>query len=85
MADESHIHNAINTFILNEMCYDRVAIKLELDVLCPQLTDDQCIIYEKIMFVVDGRNDGFLFIYVYGGTEKTCIVYMENVMLRFEG
>lgn len=45
MSNESLIPNATNPCILDEMCYDRVAMRAEYD---SRLTDDQCGTNERL-------------------------------------
>ena len=54
--DESILDNGTRSIILNEKCYDRVALIEDYDGLYTWLIDEQREIYEKIVPIVDDQN-----------------------------
>ena len=58
------------SFILDEMAYDQEEMHVEHDGLYPRLTDEQRIIYDKIISVVNRGKSEVFFLYRYGGIGK---------------
>ncbi|RYR33801.1 hypothetical protein Ahy_A10g048445 [Arachis hypogaea] len=60
-----------NSMIMNEMNYDVDQLREEHDVNLDKLTDEQKLIYERIIDTVANKRLGFFFVYGFGGIEKT--------------
>ncbi|CAK8537344.1 unnamed protein product [Lathyrus sativus] len=60
-----------NRLIYNEQNYDIVALKTKFATLHASLTDDQNLIFSKIIKVVTEQKGGVFFLHGHGGTGKT--------------
>ena len=67
-----------NQLILQELNYDKEVLSLEAAKLVAALNDEQPQIYDKVMMFVENSADGFLFVYGYGGTDKT---FLWNILI----
>jgi ATP-dependent DNA helicase PIF1 len=74
-----------NSFIYDELNYDRLSLAKEHDALMSTMTAEQRRIYDKIMSRVDRKRPGFFFLYGYGGTRKTFIWRALSAALRSRG
>ncbi|XP_057724049.1 uncharacterized protein LOC130940009 [Arachis stenosperma] len=59
-----------NSMIMNEMNYDVDQLRKEHDVNLDKLTDEQKLIYERIIDTVTNKRPGLFFVYGFGGTGK---------------
>ncbi|XP_031096995.1 uncharacterized protein LOC116001246 [Ipomoea triloba] len=75
----------VNPLIYEELSYDRQLLKEEHDLLVGKLTDEQLLIYNKVMFDVDTNKGGLFFVYGYGGTGKTFLWKTLSAALRSRG
>ncbi|XP_019186012.1 PREDICTED: uncharacterized protein LOC109180756 [Ipomoea nil] len=60
-----------NRLLFEEMSYDREALMHQHNSLHPKITDEQLLIYNKVMADVETEKGGMYFVYGYGGTGKT--------------
>ncbi|XP_019191668.1 PREDICTED: uncharacterized protein LOC109186192 [Ipomoea nil] len=74
-----------NRLLLEEMSYDREALMHLHDSLHPKLTDEQLLIYNKVIGDVENEKGGLYFVYGYGGTGKTFLWKTISVALRSKG
>ncbi|XP_048498185.1 uncharacterized protein LOC125496699 [Beta vulgaris subsp. vulgaris] len=72
-SDELIMFEGQKKLIADELSYDIEEMTLEHDKLYKGLTDEQSIIYRRVMDVVSSQEGGVFFIYGYGGTEKTYV------------
>ena len=77
--DESILDNGTRPFILNEKCYDRVALIEDHDGLYTWLIDEQREIYEKIVPIVDDQNAEYSSYMDTEGSKNPFLI--ENVVL----
>ncbi|XP_057747687.1 uncharacterized protein LOC130966881 [Arachis stenosperma] len=73
-----------NSMIMNEMNYDVDQLREEHDVNLDKLTDEQKLIYERIIDIVANKRPGFFFVYGFGGTGKTFLWRLLSFYLRSE-
>ncbi|XP_047270434.1 ATP-dependent DNA helicase pif1-like [Capsicum annuum] len=62
-----------NRLILEELRYNKCSLSEEHEELLNKLTKEQRSIFDRIITTVKHNKGGFLFLYDYGGTEKTFI------------
>ncbi|XP_019156257.1 PREDICTED: uncharacterized protein LOC109152972 [Ipomoea nil] len=74
-----------NRLLLEEMSYDREALMHQHNSLHPKLTDQQLLIYNKVMGDVETEKGGMYFVYGYGGTGKTFLWKTISAALRSKG
>ncbi|XP_019186005.1 PREDICTED: uncharacterized protein LOC109180750 [Ipomoea nil] len=74
-----------NRLLLEEMSYDREALMHQHNSLHPKLTDEQLLIYNKVMGDVETEKGGMYFVYGYGGTGKTFLWKTISAGLRSRG
>ncbi|XP_019161024.1 PREDICTED: uncharacterized protein LOC109157627 [Ipomoea nil] len=74
-----------NRLLLEEMSYDREALMHQHNSLHPKLTDEQLLIYNKVMGDVETKKGGMYFVYGYGGTGKTFLWKTISAALRSKG
>ncbi|XP_031101909.1 uncharacterized protein LOC116005811 [Ipomoea triloba] len=72
-----------NQLLYEELAYDQQALKEEHDILVGKLTEEQLVIYSKVMFDVDNNKGGLFFVYGYGGTGLPGKPFMENNVCCF--
>ncbi|XP_031108390.1 ATP-dependent DNA helicase PIF2-like [Ipomoea triloba] len=83
--DEPSNSLLVNPLIYEELSYDRQLLKEEHDLLVGNLTDEQLLIYNKVMYDVDTNKGGLFFVYGYGGTGKTFLWKTLSAALRSRG
>ncbi|XP_057246817.1 uncharacterized protein LOC130589392 [Beta vulgaris subsp. vulgaris] len=71
--DELIMFEGQNKLIADELSYDIEEMTLEHDKLFKGLTDEQSIIYHRVMDAVSSQEGGVFFVYGYGGTGKTYV------------
>ncbi|XP_019149889.1 PREDICTED: uncharacterized protein LOC109146694 [Ipomoea nil] len=74
-----------NRLLFEEMSYDREALRHEHNSLLQKLTDEQLLIYNKVVADVQTEMDGMYFVYGYGGTGKTFLWKTLSAALRSKG
>ncbi|XP_019149843.1 PREDICTED: uncharacterized protein LOC109146643 [Ipomoea nil] len=74
-----------NRLLLEEMSYDREALMHQHNSLHPKLTDEQLLIYNKVMRDVETEKGGMYFVYGYGGTGKIFLWKTISAALRSKG
>ncbi|XP_061343112.1 uncharacterized protein LOC133289229, partial [Gastrolobium bilobum] len=62
-----------NRLVMDKLLYDSFSLKEEHDRLLNSLTDEQRVVYDKIISVVSAGKGGFFFLYSFGRTGKTFI------------
>ncbi|XP_029148390.1 uncharacterized protein [Arachis hypogaea] len=65
--------DGLNRLICDELRYDRRQLASEHATYIQQLTDEQTVVYQKVMEAVQSGNGGVFFLYGYGGTGKTFV------------
>ncbi|XP_025679652.1 uncharacterized protein [Arachis hypogaea] len=73
-----------NSMIMNEMNYDVDQLREEHDVNLNKLTDEQKLIYGRIIDTVTNKRPGFFFVYGFGGIGKTFLWRLLSFCLRSE-
>ncbi|XP_039683005.1 ATP-dependent DNA helicase PIF1-like [Medicago truncatula] len=74
-----------NKLIIDELNYNKVELeKTHVDMLL-MLTDEQRCVHDKIMESVGSDDNGFFFLYGYGGTGKTFIWKILSAAVRSKG
>ncbi|XP_024636580.1 uncharacterized protein [Medicago truncatula] len=74
-----------NKLIIDELNYNKVELeKTHVDMLL-MLTDEQRCVHDKIMESVGSDDNGFFFLYGYGGTGKTFIWKRLSAVVRSKG
>ncbi|XP_061364451.1 uncharacterized protein LOC133307903 [Gastrolobium bilobum] len=71
-----------NRLVMDEFLYDRFSLKEEHDRLLNSLTDEQRVVYDKIISAVSAGKGGFFFLYGFGGTGKTFIWNTLSAFVR---
>ncbi|XP_061343010.1 uncharacterized protein LOC133289157 [Gastrolobium bilobum] len=71
-----------NRLVMDELLYDRFSLKEEHDRLLNSLTDEQRVVYDKIISAVSAGKGGFFFLYGFGGTGKTFIWNTQSAFVR---
>jgi ATP-dependent DNA helicase PIF1 len=74
-----------NKLIADELSYDRVELGVLHASLLKQLTEEQHVVYTKIMTFVLSNDGKFYFLYGYGGTGKTFLWKTLSAALREQG
>ncbi|XP_019199139.1 PREDICTED: uncharacterized protein LOC109192887 [Ipomoea nil] len=74
-----------NRLLFEEMSYDREALRHEHDSLVQKLTEEQLLIYNKVVADVQSEMGGMYFVYGYGGTGKTFLWKTLSAALRSKG
>lgn len=74
-----------NRLLHEELNYDRASLFVEHKQLLSCLTDEQKVVYQKIMEAVSKGEGGIFFLYGYGGTGKTFIWRTLTAALRSQG
>jgi hypothetical protein len=74
-----------NKLIADELSYDRVELGVLHASLLKQLTEEQHVVYTKIMTSVLSNDGKFYFLYGYGGTRKTFLWRTLSAALREQG
>ncbi|XP_061366776.1 uncharacterized protein LOC133309932 [Gastrolobium bilobum] len=69
-----------NRLVMDELLYDSFSLKEEHDRLLNSLTDEQRVVYDKIISAVSAGKGGFFFLYGFGGTGKT---FVWNTLTAF--
>ncbi|XP_061350222.1 uncharacterized protein LOC133295410, partial [Gastrolobium bilobum] len=71
-----------NRLVMDELLYDSFSLKEEHDRLLNSLTDEQRVVYDKIISAVSAGKGGFFFLYGFGGTGKTFIWNTLSAFVR---
>ncbi|XP_061352378.1 uncharacterized protein LOC133297280 [Gastrolobium bilobum] len=71
-----------NRLVLDELMYDIFALEEEHKRLINSLTDEQKVVYDKIVSAVTTGNGGLFFLYGFGGTRKTFIWKTLSASIR---
>ncbi|XP_074277595.1 uncharacterized protein LOC141601231 [Silene latifolia] len=74
-----------NKFIIDELSYDREAMREDHMRLTASMTEEQRSVYEEIMDSILNCRGGIFFVYGYGGTSKTFIWKTLCAALRSQG
>ncbi|XP_019171011.1 PREDICTED: uncharacterized protein LOC109166524 [Ipomoea nil] len=74
-----------NRLLFEEMSYDREALRHEHNSLLQKLTNEQLLIYNKVVADVQTEMSGMYFVYGYGGTGKTFLWKTLSAALRSKG
>ncbi|XP_061356932.1 uncharacterized protein LOC133301320 [Gastrolobium bilobum] len=74
-----------NRLVLDELLYDRLFLVEEHKRLMSSLTDEQKVVYDKIISAVSVGTRGFFFLYGFGGTGKTFIWNTLSASIRSKG
>ncbi|XP_061346787.1 uncharacterized protein LOC133292402 [Gastrolobium bilobum] len=74
-----------NCLVLDELLYDRLFLVEEHKRLMSSLTDEQKVVYDKIISAVSVGTGGFFFLYGFGGTGKTFIWNTLSASIRSKG
>ncbi|XP_057418166.1 uncharacterized protein LOC130712347 [Lotus japonicus] len=74
-----------NIFIVDELNYDKDALKVQYEELLSMLTPEQKSVYERVVTSVLSNSGGFYFLYGYGGTGKTFVWNTLSASLRSKG
>ncbi|XP_061342199.1 uncharacterized protein LOC133288457 [Gastrolobium bilobum] len=74
-----------NRLVLDELLYDRLFLVEEHKRLMSSLTDEQKVVYDKIISAVSVGTGGFFFLYGFGGTGKTFIWNTLSASIRSKG
>ncbi|XP_019158039.1 PREDICTED: uncharacterized protein LOC109154766 [Ipomoea nil] len=85
MPVESQEYYFGNRLLYEELAYDKEALKLKHESLFSKLTDEQLLIYNKVMVDVESNKGGLFFVYGYGGTGKTFLWRTMSAALRSKG
>ncbi|XP_019154115.1 PREDICTED: uncharacterized protein LOC109150585 [Ipomoea nil] len=85
MPDENNDLFSGNRLLFEEMSYDREALLHQHNSLHPKLTDEQLVIYNKVMADVETEKGGMYFVYGYGGTGKTFLWRTISAAVRSKG
>ncbi|XP_019163477.1 PREDICTED: uncharacterized protein LOC109159822 [Ipomoea nil] len=85
MPDENNDLFSGNRLLFEEMSYDREALLHQHNSLHPKLTDEQLVIYNKVMADVETEKGGMYFVYGYGGTGKTFLWKTISAAVRSKG
>ncbi|XP_019168888.1 PREDICTED: uncharacterized protein LOC109164796 [Ipomoea nil] len=85
MPDENNDLFSGNRLLFEEMSYDREALLHQHNSLHPKLTDEQLVIYNKVMADVETEKGGMYFVYGYGGTGKTFLWKTISAVVRSKG
>ncbi|XP_019161161.1 PREDICTED: uncharacterized protein LOC109157775 [Ipomoea nil] len=78
----SHEYYFGNRLLYEKLAYDKEALKLEHESLFSKLTDEQLLIYNKVMVDVESNKGGLFFVYGYGGTGNTFLWRTLSATLR---
>jgi len=84
-ADPSLLPDLQNSFIHDEINYNRGELANEHHQLMSTMTDEQRNVYDRIMGSVDEKKPGIFFLYGYGGTGKTFIWKAMSAAIRSRG
>ncbi|XP_061370705.1 uncharacterized protein LOC133313356 [Gastrolobium bilobum] len=71
-----------NRLVMDELLYDSFSLKEEHHRLLNSLTDEQRVVYDKIISAVSAGKGGFFFLYGFGGTGKTFIWNTLSALVR---
>ncbi|XP_061344252.1 uncharacterized protein LOC133290209 [Gastrolobium bilobum] len=71
-----------NRLVMDELLYDSFSLKEEHDRLLNSLTDEQRVVYDKIISAVSAGIGGFFSLYGFGGTGKTFIWNTLSAFVR---
>ncbi|XP_061347538.1 uncharacterized protein LOC133293039 [Gastrolobium bilobum] len=71
-----------NRLVLDELLYDRLFLVEEHKRLLSSLTDEQKVVYDKIISAISVGTGGFFFLYGFGGTGKTFIWNTLSASIR---
>jgi ATP-dependent DNA helicase PIF1 len=74
-----------NSFIVDELNYNRDEMKSKLHSFLQLMTDEQKKVYDTIMGSVMADKGGFFFLYGYGGTGKTFLWNTLSAAIRSQG
>ncbi|XP_019158423.1 PREDICTED: uncharacterized protein LOC109155145 [Ipomoea nil] len=85
MPDENNDWFSGNRLLFEEMSYDTEALLHQHNSLHPKLTDEQLVIYNKVMADVEIEKGGMYFVYGYGGTGKTFLWKTISAAVRSKG
>nr|GEY10165.1 putative diphthine methyl ester synthase [Tanacetum cinerariifolium] len=83
--DLEFLQNHANTLIHDELCYNRDELRMDHENLFSSLTTKQQSVYCKVISTVENNKGGVLFLYGYGGTEKTYIWRTLSAAIRCKG
>ena len=78
LPDDVPVIDSVNHLILQELAYDKEALKCQAIALLSKLNAEQMSTYKEIMGAVNKKLGGFFFVYGYGGTGKT---FLWNTLL----
>ncbi|XP_057719476.1 uncharacterized protein LOC130933887 [Arachis stenosperma] len=79
------MNTSVNRLICDELRYDRRKLTVEHADYMQKLTDEQKIVYEKIMVAVNSGEGGVFFVYGYGGTGKNFVWKTLATGIRSKG
>ncbi|XP_019189145.1 PREDICTED: uncharacterized protein LOC109183496 [Ipomoea nil] len=85
MPDENNDLFLGNRLLFEEISYDREALMHEHNSLLEKLTDEQLVIYNKVIADVETEKGGMYFVYGYGGIGKTFLWKTLLATLRSKG
>ncbi|XP_072060311.1 uncharacterized protein [Arachis hypogaea] len=71
--------------MMDELNFDRISLKLELQRYLQTITDEQQNAFDKILNAINSGISGFFFLYGYGGTEKTFLWRTLSAAFRSSG
>lgn len=74
-----------NRLLLEEMSYDREALKRQHQILLPQLNIDRLSVYNVVRESIENRKQILMFVYGHGGTGKTFLWTTIISYLRSKG
>ncbi|KAH7545488.1 hypothetical protein FEM48_Zijuj01G0099200 [Ziziphus jujuba var. spinosa] len=73
-----------NRLIMDELCYDRIALAKDHNKFISNLIAEQKYVYETIVDAVEGVKPSIFFLYGYGGTGKTFVWKTLSITLRLK-
>ncbi|XP_019166684.1 PREDICTED: uncharacterized protein LOC109162437 [Ipomoea nil] len=85
VSDENNDWFSGNRLLFEEMSYDREDLLHQHNSLHLKLTDEQLVIYNKVMADVETEKGGMYFVYGYGGTGKTFLWKTISAAIRSKG
>ena len=83
--DNSPINAFRNSFLVDELNYDKQEMVVDLRSYLSSIHEDQRIVFNEIMDAVQSNKGGFYFVYRYGGTGKTFIWKTQSAAIRSQG
>ncbi|XP_061339398.1 uncharacterized protein LOC133286069 [Gastrolobium bilobum] len=79
---QDDFNSSVNRLVMDELLHDSFSLKEEHDRLLNSLTNEQRVVYDKIISAISAGKGGFFFLYGFGGTGKTFIWNTLSAFVR---